>query len=110
MPYILKNERAGLDDIVEAAEFEDNLIHVGHLNYVLTKIIMIFINRVGLNYDNFVGIIGVLQTMQLEIYRRIGAPYENIKIIENGDVPEIASLNASLLFEQDEAMIKKGER
>jgi hypothetical protein len=38
------------------------------------------------NYDNFNEVIGVLECMKLELYRRMIAPYEDTKCKENGDV------------------------
>jgi len=57
----------------------------GHLNYILTKLI-VDINPQG--YKELNAIIGTLECMKLELYRRMVAPYEDIKIKENGDVYE----------------------
>ncbi len=38
------------------------------------------------NYDNYNTVIGVLESMKLEMYRRTVAPYEDLKVQENGDV------------------------
>ena len=44
----------------------------------------------GLNpkYSKINAIIGILECIKLELYRRVAAPYEDVKAAENGDVPE----------------------
>lgn len=58
----------------------------GELNYLLTDEIRAYIESKGLSYQTINDIIGALEGAKLEFYRRIAAPYENTKIIENGDV------------------------
>ena len=55
----------------------------GELNYVVTKILK---GVYPLKYYNLNKAIGVLECMKLEFYRRVAAPYEDIKIKESGDV------------------------
>jgi len=44
------------------------------------------IEKKGLSYSNVNEIIGALECIKLELYRRVAAPYEDLKIEENGDV------------------------
>jgi len=39
-----------------------------------------------MKYDDYNTLIGVLENIKLELYRRKIIPYEDIKIKENGDV------------------------
>jgi hypothetical protein len=58
------------------------------LNYDLTRQCLRFIKHQpgGLNYANINAVVGVLECMKLEFYRRAAAPYEDKKIQQNGDV------------------------
>ena len=58
----------------------------GELNYIFTQIIRGHIDTYGLNYSNVNVILGALEGAKLELYRRLAAPYEDVKIKENGDV------------------------
>lgn len=40
----------------------------------------------GLSYQTINACIGALECAKLELYRRIAAPYENQKIVDNSDV------------------------
>ena len=55
----------------------------GELNYVVTKILK---EIYPLRYYHINKAIGVLECAKLEFYRRVAAPYEDIKIKESGDV------------------------
>jgi hypothetical protein len=78
MPYI--------DD-----ESRENLLHFypeksGELNYVITKIIIEYLENKGRSYQHMNDIMGALEAAKLEFYRRVVAPYEDQKRKENGDV------------------------
>jgi len=55
----------------------------GELNYIITRILK---ESYPLRYFNLNRAMGVLECCKLEFYRRVAAPYEDIKIEENGDV------------------------
>jgi hypothetical protein len=40
------------------------------------------------SYTNINAVIGVLECVKLELYRRLAASYEDKKVVENGDIPE----------------------
>ena len=89
MPYIHPHIRTKIDDALD--DFIDTLLALpepsdGDLNYSITRIAHAYINAKGANYKNFNGVIGVLECAKLELYRRKIAPYEDVKITENGDV------------------------
>lgn len=59
---------------------------VGDFNFAITKLIDSFIRKEGLSYSAINAAIGVLECAKLELYRRIGVPYETEKMQINGDV------------------------
>ena len=79
MPYIPENERTAI---------EDNCVPVtaGQLNYQIHLLLEQYINKNGFNYQTCNDIMGALQGVQQEFYRRKVAPYEDKKIAENGDI------------------------
>jgi len=82
MPYVKQEERPRLDKVVQAmvdAKIKAN----GDLNYVLFKFCR---GNVKPGYGNYKNYCAELRQCATEIERRILGPYENIKMIENGDV------------------------
>jgi len=92
MPYITKQEQIKydkyIDKIVNQLNLEGaNAIYpAGHLNYIITKIVNDTIKRQGLRYQILNSVVGSLECCKLELYRRVAAPYEDVKISQNGDV------------------------
>jgi len=83
MPYIKQLDRNKFDDIIEQL----NPTTAGELNYIMTSIIHRHVKlNGGVSYSKLNEMIGMLECAKLELYRRIAAPYEDIKIKENGDV------------------------
>ena len=87
MPYIKTDKRPVYNDDIEKIVSklkEQPLTEVdGDLNYIVTSIFKKFYSPRYFNYNRA---IGVLESIKLEFYRRVVAPYEDIKIAENGDV------------------------
>ena len=85
MPYIKKLRR---DEMANTARKGSHPImkSSGELNYELTLKCLNFLKHKGVAYCTYNEIIGALECCKLEIYRRMVAPYEDIKINENGDV------------------------
>ena len=87
MPYIKMENRSKYKNVLE------NLVKIlrtlppeeidGELNYVVTKILK---EIYPLRYFHINKAIGVLECIKLEYYRRVAAPYEDLKIKESGDV------------------------
>jgi len=82
MPYIKQVDRRQIDGIVS------NMAHCrvqanGDLNYILFKFCSLYVKP---SYNNYKNYIGELRQCASEIERRILAPYEDTKILENGDV------------------------
>ena len=93
MPYIKQEDREKLNIYINniVAILQENPDKIeGNLNYVITKITKDLFRslKLGLliNYKNMNGIIGALECVKLEFYRRCLVPYENSKIQSNGDV------------------------
>ena len=80
MPYITQQARR------ELKNKERDSWTLGELNYEITLVVKDYLDRVGHRYANYAGVIGVLETIILELYRRVVVPYEKKKISENGDV------------------------
>ena len=80
MPYI--------PGLVRRADLELNQYDAktpGELNYVLTRIVLSYLPAKP-GYTAYNEVLGVLEAVKLELYRRAIAPYEDTKITENGDV------------------------
>jgi ribosomal protein S3AE len=87
LPYIKMENRNKYKNVLE------NLVKIlktlppeeidGELNYVVTKILK---EIYPLRYFHINKAIGVLECIKLEYYRRVAAPYEDLKIKESGDV------------------------
>ena len=83
MPYIKAHKRRRIDcDLANLP----NMNNSGELNYVLTKIILSYLNQKGCGYSTMNDIVGALDSAKAEFQRRVVAPYEDEKIKENGDV------------------------
>lgn len=59
---------------------------VGQLNYAITALVADYWRRMGHSYSTANDIMGAIEGAKLEFYRRIVAPYEEGKRVENGDV------------------------
>lgn len=80
MPYIKQEKRPRLESRDQCP------LTSGELNFVLTSVIEDYRLFHGDSYQIFNDIVGALEGAKQEFYRRIVAPYEDKKIIENGDV------------------------
>ena len=87
MPYIKSENRKKYEKVLQ------ELIGIlkalppeevdGELNYVMTKVLK---GAYPLRYYHINKAIGVLECVKQEFYRRVAAPYEDLKIKESGDV------------------------
>ncbi|MCX8205190.1 MAG: hypothetical protein N3H31_06025 [Candidatus Nezhaarchaeota archaeon] len=87
VPYIKPEKRPGLDRIIEQIvkhfeEVEDK-DRDGQLSYLFTKTLKSLYRPSYFNYER---IIGLLECIQHEFYRRWVGPYEDAKMKENGDI------------------------
>lgn len=81
MPYISRQRRIPLD------EWKHNsATGPGELNYRLSVVIKQYLGTHGRKYSTMNDIMGALEGAKLEFYRKTVVPYEEEKIIENGDI------------------------
>jgi hypothetical protein len=80
MPYIKQEDRGNIEDLTKSPT------NAGELNYLLHLIISNYVDDNKESYQTYNDIIGVLECVKQELYRRKIAPYEEKKIIENGDI------------------------
>jgi len=85
MPYINLTQRIDLNPIVVAGMHHPS-ITAGELNYTLTMLCINYMEHNGKNYQHINDVVGALEGAKMEFYRRYAAPYEDTKIIQNGDV------------------------
>lgn len=86
MPYIKQNRRTEIAESPECANLAEN---AGELNWVITTICHNYILEKGKSYSVLNEVIGVLECAKLELYRKVTAPYEDIKCKENGHISEL---------------------
>jgi len=108
MPYISKQDRGLIDDnadftgmsglnqfIKKLDKLRDTWPntksvgwHPGTLNYIITRLCDYWCRdwEGEANYEKYNTVIGVLECVKQELYRRQIAPYEDKKCEENGDV------------------------
>lgn len=88
MPYISpESKKLYAEDLAKlkaTIDFYD--ITPGQLNYLMTSLCKMYIDRKGINYTHLNDVLGVFDGAGKEFYRRVVAPYEDKKIEENGDV------------------------
>ena len=93
MPYIDVKKRQKINKSLEEIE---KLISVdkefdvspseGDMNYIITILLLTYLSVKGESYATYNSIIGILECVKQEIYRRKISGYENKKIDINGDV------------------------
>ena len=79
MPYIKPDRR---EPLIQSREAESP----GELNFLLSRELVTYLDRKGLSYHTINDVIGALEGAKQEFYRRVVAPYEDLKIRENGDI------------------------
>lgn len=79
MPYISKEKRHDIDNNIS------EITNAGELNYAITQLLKKYLEINGKSYSKINDILGALEGAKLEFYRRVAAPYEDIKIVTNGD-------------------------
>ena len=87
MPYITQERRLELEVLLEAFLVQPEYVKLsaGDLNYLISNIIN---NELAKDkcYQKANDLVGMLEGVKLEFYRRKVAPYEDEKIKENGDI------------------------
>lgn len=76
MPYLKPKQRS-----------KSSLKEAGDLNFRIHELIEIYLSSKGaIKYEEYNSVIGVLESVKLEFYRRAVAAYEDNKIVDNGDI------------------------
>ena len=87
MPYIIEEHRwtvdGSINELLKQLDRHAPDAVPGLVNYIITRLLLA---RFGNSYKAYAMAVGVLETCKLEFYRRHVAPYEDKKIIDNGDV------------------------
>lgn len=97
MPYISESDREDLDNAINQLSTAiknvtnlDNLndfsLYLGRINYCFSRVITNVMGKVS--YNKIAMVTGVLENVKQEFYRRVASPYEDKKIIQNGDIRE----------------------
>ena len=96
MPYINEKNRKELDDCIENmveclthgnnVTNEEFTVILGEINYSFSRILAKSMGDIS--YSKIAMITGVLENIKQEFYRRVASPYEDKKIVENGDIKE----------------------
>lgn len=88
MPYIQNDRRMkfmpGLSYMRDM--MENDVISAGDLNYIITSLLKIELDKEGISYTKLNELLGVLEGVKLELYRKVAAGYEDVKEAENGKV------------------------
>jgi hypothetical protein len=102
MPYIKEDDREELDVCVDQLincirdikhslnNPHDFSIYLGRINYCFSRIVSGLMGNPS--YNKIAMITGVLENIKQEFYRRVAEPYEDNKILENGDIKEYKRL------------------
>lgn len=91
MPYIKREDRAQYQDLITqlaALVPQDRMARAGHFNYIVSLLIEKTYGS-KIRYADHNEIMGVLNCIAQEFYRRKTAPYEDKKIEEEGDLTEV---------------------
>lgn len=96
MPYIDETSRKILDRSIDdlaniitnhsELNNEDVVTVLGDLNYCMTRLIGQVMGSTS--YAKIAMITGVVENVKQEFYRRVAVPYEEEKIVQNGDIKE----------------------
>ncbi len=100
MPYINESARLELDDCIDNmvkclthgndVSNEEFTVLLGEINYTFSRVLSGSMGKVS--YSKIAMITGVLENIKQEFYRRIAEPYEDQKIVQNGDIREYKKL------------------
>ena len=107
MPYISSELRAKFDPCIDhLQDMLDDQSWDGELNYIISRLVAGRFSRVT-RYQTIARVCGVLSNVKDEFYRRLAAPYENMALLQSGDLPEFDEIRVRLHVLMD-AMQKKG--
>lgn len=85
MPYIPSLDRMTFESTIDTLAKKLTPERPGDMNYVISSIVTRVLKR-DLTYSNANAIIGVLECVKQELYRKVISDYENLKEKENGSI------------------------
>ena len=90
MPYIKQARREVFTGSLSINKLIDSIDSIdlspGDLNFLFTTFINLYIRKQHLSYQTINDVMGALEGAKAEFYRRVAVPYEDKKILENGDL------------------------
>jgi len=90
MPYISRENRPHIDHCIE--DLLPFIISKGDLNYTICEIVGKLILSSKISYTQISEWIDAVDGAENELRRRLLDPYEDMKVIENGDVPSFITI------------------
>jgi hypothetical protein len=100
MPYIKEDRRLRLDDCIsemvnclDGGRYNTDSLEeiLGDINYTFSRILTGLMGQPS--YNKIAMITGVLENIKQEHYRRVASPYEDKKIVQNGDIKEYKNVS-----------------
>ena len=87
MPYIKFDVKEDFKSVVTKLR-TSSMRNPGELNYLITELCLAYLSpEIGpVSYQDYNDIVGALESAKLEFYRRSVVPFEDQKILQNGDV------------------------
>ena len=85
MPYIEKNRRKIFDLYLDGL-LDSSHIEKGDLTYCIFKLGLEYMKHKDTNYKNLSAVVGAMSDSANEFRRRFLDTYEDLKIIQNGDI------------------------
>lgn len=86
MPYLTEFDRSRADDGLHECGLDLVPDSAGEVNFIVSTLIANYLKVHGCRYAVLNEMIGALECAKLELYRKIGGPYEDVKESENGPV------------------------
>ena len=88
MPYIPQDKRKELEDKMEDlfSHINSSELSIGEINFIISSILNKYMKASNFNYALCNSLIGVLECAKLELYRKVVAEYEEVKISQNGSL------------------------
>lgn len=90
MPYIPDKEKYEMSNCIE--HLQSFIESKGDLNYAICELVGRLIIDDTISYTKMSEWIDAVHNAETELRRRLLNPYEDIKILENGDVPSFAGI------------------
>ena len=84
MPYIPQRNRARIRECAES--LADAVKMEGEANYAVTVLMHALTRKWGCSYTMMARLMGMLECVKQEYYRRVMQPYEDKKMLDNGDI------------------------